>query len=191
MFDRSAMNQVDTAIPMFYYRAEEDKEATRKEGTPRFKEVAYVQIIVPGDTKNIPDERVSEHHQNRWPRQWEAFLNKAEAPVDGTPLDQVAGFSIVDISICKECNVKTVEQLVNMPDTALSKLGSNGRRMKNLAQAYIENRDDLGAIIKYKHRSEEQQQIIEKLTGDLEYLRRKVEELEDDKPKRGRPKKED
>ena len=50
----------DRCIPVFYTRAVEDKEATLKQGRPMFRDVAYVQILVPGNNKDIMDRAVKE-----------------------------------------------------------------------------------------------------------------------------------
>ena len=58
----------DRCIPVFYTRAVEDKEATLKQGRPMFRDVAYVQILVPGNNKDIMDRAVKEEDKQRWPR---------------------------------------------------------------------------------------------------------------------------
>ena len=119
----------DTAIPIFQYRAVRDREGM-------FSDTPYVEILIPGsrDTWVGP---VDDDHKKRWPEAWRAFLEKKEAPLNGTPLAEWPAVGPADKAGLEANGVKTVEALANIPEVNLIGFGPNVLQLKHKAGAWL------------------------------------------------------
>ena len=126
----------------FYMEAERDPVATLEAGHPKFRDVPYVRIMVPGDKSSIVCRPVRtgqlpNHDNNRFHNEYVAFLQGAETPMMGLPL---AEWPLVTKSQVLELNhfgIKTVENLAELTDTNVQKfMGLVSLREK--ARTYIE-----------------------------------------------------
>lgn len=132
----------DRCIPVFYTRAVEDKEATLKQGRPMFRDVAYVQILVPGNNKDIMDRAVKEEDKQRWPRQWAAYQNGQEQVLEGTPLGEWPLMRPAQIAQLNAVNIRTVEQIADASDAAMQGIGMGARELQAKAKAYLASAKD-------------------------------------------------
>ena len=124
---------------------------SEKEGRPIFKDVPYITIMFPGDrSREIkrpvrfdPEEsRPYPPDPERFHRQWAAFQSKQEQAHDGTPLEQWPPLSNAAVMELKANRIFTVEQLSNIPDSALHTLGMGGREMRDKASSWLKNAKD-------------------------------------------------
>jgi len=101
----------------FYFKNTQDKTASAKEGRPIFKEREYIEIRFPGNRSDAIARPATDGDKARFPRHYEAFMKRIEAPTEGTPLSE---WPVVTRSQAEELafyNVKTVEHLANLSDT--------------------------------------------------------------------------
>jgi len=87
-----------------------------------FKDVEYIDIKVVGSRNGGACRPARPDDIARFPEHYEAFKKRTEAPVTGTAL---AEWALVSRSLVEELayhNVKTVEQLRDMPDVHASKM---------------------------------------------------------------------
>jgi len=56
-------------------------------GREFFEDVPFVKVILPGLRGEEIDRKASDEDKTCWPAQWEAFQNKQEQPISGTPLE--------------------------------------------------------------------------------------------------------
>jgi hypothetical protein len=117
--DFSANNQsrVDEGLLVRFYVKPIQKGTNPKTGAPMFKDVDLIEIRVPGQ-KNFVVHPVTQADVNRFPRHWKAYQDRIgdEDYIEGTLL---AEWPLITRSLVEElsfANVKTVEQLVAMPD---------------------------------------------------------------------------
>jgi len=77
-----------TAI--FYKKALPNNFKTEQEGRPIFDDVDMVKIYISGDSHNVIDTLVREDHKQRFPHQWQNYMNKNgnDPHLSGTPLSQ-------------------------------------------------------------------------------------------------------
>jgi hypothetical protein len=163
----------------FYYRAQPDPELSAVEGRPVFREVPYVRMRVPGDKTTCIDRPVQMEacygsqrasDPERFPRQWQAFLNKGRQTAVGTPLEQWPVLSVSRIAELHAVGLHTVEQIAELPDASLHALGQGARGFQNQARTFIEQARDGSAMLRISAEND-------KLRSDLEFLRRQVEDL--------------
>ena len=128
----------DRVIPQFYVKPVRNNFLSEKEGREVWDDQEYVEIIVPGDSKNIVHEQVKDSHRDRWPTQYARFKANMEAPSEGTPLEEWPPVSRSMVMELKSHHVRTVEHLAGLSDSQLSKvcpMGGNALREK--AQRFL------------------------------------------------------
>lgn len=132
-FDANS-GQKDGAFPRFYMDTVPDKARSDADGVPRFREVEMVEVMVPGDRLNTPVFQVGETHRKRWPGAYKAFRDNQEAPLQGTPLEQLPGITKSRVQEFQYFHVRTIEQLAGMPDDLLMKAAPmDGRSWRDKA----------------------------------------------------------
>lgn len=99
--------------------------------------VEMVQILIAGDTKNAPVRKVTDFHRHQWPAAYEAFKRNEEFIGEGTP---VSAWGAIDAGVARSLQalqIFTVEQLADIPDTALSQM-IGGRTLRDKAKQFVE-----------------------------------------------------
>ncbi len=131
-FEASAQNKLDeNLLVKFFTQQKEDKTASLKEGRPIFKDVEYVDIKVPGQRSGGACRPATYRDKQRFPRHYAAYKQRVEMPMEGTPLSEWPLMSRSQVEELSYHNVKTVEQLVGMSDSAASQfMGMNTLKAK-------------------------------------------------------------
>lgn len=104
----------------------------------------FCKIIVPGDKTFQWDQPVREIDKQRFPRHWLFYqMKKTEGQVFGTPLaewaaavpdDAALGHQIAELHLLK---FQSVEQVSNMTDTQVQKVGMGAAGLRERARAYL------------------------------------------------------
>ena len=108
----------------FHTKAIQDPVATLKEGRPIFTEAEYVEIRVAGDKSSVINRPVRlgahlDHDNNRFSREYNLFKQGLAQVIEGTPLSEWPMISQSQVKELEFFDVKTVELLAGMPDTAV------------------------------------------------------------------------
>lgn len=127
----------DRAIAEFYVEAVPNNFRTEKEGRPIFDDVEFVKILVPGDRRTEVVRRVTEEHRYRWPRQYEAFQRGIIPAEEGTPIEQWPPITPAMAKTLAFLNIRTVEALAAVSDTALAEIGLGARELRQKAIAWL------------------------------------------------------
>jgi len=191
MFDVDAFRnqQRDTAMPTFRVSSVYNERESKKTGKPVYDNVEMIQIITPGDKLTVVDGPVKEYHRRRFSVQYDAWKRGEEAPTVGTPLSTWAQCSPADVAVLKSSNVKTVEQLAEMPEANRPQM-PNFHDLQKKAQEFLKVIDNNAAVTAMQTMVEDQKKEISHLNNVIDALRKKVSEqgIEEDIPKRrGRP----
>ena len=159
----------------FFDEAVQHPFQSEQAGRPIFVEQPYVKILFPGDmTKQVVrpvDLQGSEGKPSdpeRWPRQWDAYQKKASQVPIGTPLTQWAPMTKAIALTLKAQNIHTVEQLAELPDTALVWMGA--REMHEKAKVWLASAKDGAEVLRL------QQENLD-LRNDVETLKKQFAEL--------------
>jgi len=170
-FQGSQQSKMDEGLLVrFYVKARQDQVATNRAGKPLFKDVDYIEIRVPGQ-RNFVARPATPRDKARFPRHWEAYKSRTSEDeyLEGTPLIE---WPLITRSQCEElsfANVKTVEQLLAMPDSnAQQFLGMNVLRAK--AKIWLENASKGAA-------KAELQAELDKRDTEIEKLKQQMAEL--------------
>ena len=127
----------------FFVDDEYQQFESEKQGRAIYKPVNKVRISAPGAKtdiiKNVQMEDIGNvpSHPRRFPGQWAAFVAQQAQVPDGTPLEMCKFIASHRVKELKAMNIHTAEQLAAMSDAILQTIGMDGRRLRDLSQAYI------------------------------------------------------
>ena len=141
-FDKSKQTALDdNLLVKFFHKTRPDKQKTAEEGRPIFKEVEYIDIKVAGSAAGAC-RPARPNDIERFPRHYQAFKNRIEAPIEGTPLAEWPAISRSLVEQFAFMNIKTVEQLANLNDTYCSQI-MGGHGFKQKAKDFLKYSTDL------------------------------------------------
>lgn len=140
----------------FETRAVEDRQASIDAGHFVAKDVDYVSVT-PAGTRDRLDSEVSQWFlsleegvkQERIPASWlraykQAYKDWKETQLDpefGTPITSCSMFSPAQVKAIQSANLRSVEELADATEEAISHLGMGGRALKAKARAYLDSFD--------------------------------------------------
>ena len=110
---------------VFYKKALPNNFKTEEEGRPIFDEVDMIKIYIAGDSNNVIDTLVREDHKQRFPHQWQNYMNQhgSDPKLTGTPLDQWPLITKAQAEELKALKFFTVENIASASDSQLQRLG--------------------------------------------------------------------
>jgi len=165
----------------FYRDAKQDRAASEKEGRPIYKDVEMVEIFAQGGNTTVKKE-VTDELRERYSVQYEAWKKGQEQAVEGLPLEKWPHKLMTPAMIynLKHYRVYSVEQLADLTDGTIQKIGPGGMMLRQDAQEYLENASGIEPL---REENKELKARLSALESQLEAL---------SKPKkRGRRKKAD
>lgn len=165
----------------FFMDAKEFKAESEREGRPVFREIPHVRIMIPGDRNVEFIDKAGEYYQNQYPQAWARFKASQVVGNVGTPLAQ---WPLMNRALVKEANyynIQTVEQLAEISDANVQKLGMGWAEWRRKAQSFLD-------AAKGDSARTAQDAENERLREEMAMLRQQMEQLVEKKP--GRPKKE-
>ncbi|HVZ60626.1 MAG TPA: hypothetical protein VG892_07555 [Terriglobales bacterium] len=127
----------------FFVEDEYQTYESNKQGRAVYKSVNKVRIHQPGNKSDIilkvqmEDQPNMPSHPHRFPRQWQAFLAQQEQVPDGTPLEMCKFVPSHRVKELKAMHIHTAEQLAKLSDGQIQSIGMDGRRLRDLASAYL------------------------------------------------------
>jgi hypothetical protein len=119
----------------FFMRPRIDPERSQQENRPIYKDIAHIEIMIPGDKNNIVTAEVWEQHKRRFPIHWEQFQSGIKDQVVGTPLKIAPFLTEAHVEELAYFKIRTIEQLANLSDTNMTFMGA--REMSQQAQKYL------------------------------------------------------
>jgi hypothetical protein len=159
--------QDDGGVPVFELRA--TPKANRRSKDVEYEDVIWVTIFNKGDPKNIQERPLREADKKRWPQHWEAYCKNEEPPINGVPLEDFPQITPAERMRCKQLHIRTVEDLVALPDAQLEALGGRCRQLQKAAREYIAYREGR-QITDLEDENKELQEQLKALEKRLEEL---------------------
>jgi hypothetical protein len=189
-FDKSFQNGQrvqfqDRAMARFYMFPEQRKAASQEAGRPIYESVPYISIIQPGE-KDTRDRRVRPDDKQRFPQQWAAFEAKQQQKIDGTPLSVLFPHNPGAVKTLEFLHVVTIEQLAALGTGQLQNLGLGASQWQVMAQGYLDSAEKGKDYHEFQSKLDAKDNEIAKLSDLVSKLEQRVNELDSDKPKRGR-----
>ena len=121
----------------FYLEALEIKAESEKQGRPVYKDVPFIKVVVPGDVNNIIERKATDADKEKFPKAWARFQASEAEGFEGTPLEQWPQMSRSMVKECKFFEIHTVEQLANLSDINVSRMGMGYMDLRNKAKAFL------------------------------------------------------
>lgn len=177
------------ALVRFETVAQEDKAASQAAGHYVAKDVDYA-LITPPYSKDVMKHKVKDWFPNleqkvamgQMPQEWldlykkqyEAWKNGQEIPVLGTPIKGWPVISPAQTETLIAMGVRTVEDLAQINDEGIRRVGMGAVDLKNKAQAWLSSAKDLGPVVMENAQLKQQVAVLE---GSVSTLTKQVESL--------------
>lgn len=78
---------------------------------------------------------------------YEAWKQGQEVPLTGTSLKNWGGITPTELATCLSLNIRTLEELRDLSETGLQKLGMGGRSLQKKAALYLEEAQSVGTVV--------------------------------------------
>jgi hypothetical protein len=165
------------AIAKFFKGQVKDEAKSAAQGRICYRDVDMIQIIIPGDKHNVVMRKIKPSDKVNYPKQYEAFRKMEEFVPEGTLIDNWPLLSRSQIEDMKYQGIFTVEQLANLPDDLLQRLGMGARRIRDNAIAFLEAAKTGAVPAKLVSENEALQRANDLLKTQVEDLARRLENL--------------
>ena len=166
-----------SVIPEFFMDSVIDQAASAAQGRQIWTDLEMVKVIMPGNSLMMPNFKVTDEHRQRWPEHYKAFKEGLEPPTDGTPIEQWPILSKAQVKELRYLEIRTIENMANIPDSTLQRMGMGGMALRDLARSYLDDGQKHQLETKMMHENEAlrsqlsaQQQQIDTLNQTLTTL---------------------
>lgn len=176
----------------FYMDAVHLKAQSEAEGRPIFEDREFVEIIPIGDNKTVVSKPATETEKQRFPEEYAVFKRGIEQTFPGTPLNQWPIMLPAQIKLFNHFNVYTVDQLAELDDIAIGRIGIGTRDFVEKARAFIAKAKGGADAARFASENLAMKEQIAEQAEIIKELAAKVGALSD--PERrgpGRPRKEE
>lgn len=131
------------------------KETYLAGGVPKYVDMDFITITIPGDKYTEVHRPVSDYDQWRFPREYEAFKRGKDAELVGTPLTMWPALAASQVAELKHQGIRTIEQLAGLSDSVSGSL-RGFYALKNKAQQYLDDAKDKNAAAMVRAQMDEQ-----------------------------------
>lgn len=169
MFDPDAdggfVNQKEARnYARFYTKWKRNNFLSEKEGTEVGENRDYVMIICPGQPKTEVHREATDMDKKMHPQEWRDYKEGREQRVDGTPIEVLPGLPQGQADALKSMYIYTIEQMANLSDMALQKVGMGGNELRLKCKSYIEKNS--AEVTMLKQQLAEQAALIAELMAN-------------------------
>src|SRR5262245_17200254 len=132
----------DRLAVRFFLKPARDDVKSEAEGRMVFRDVEYIQIMVPGDRDNIIVRPAGEGDKRRFSKQYQDWkANERSEQVVGTPLELWGKLTLSQVEEFRYIGCRTVEQLAELRDDAMLRM-PGAVDLKRKAQAFLQAQKD-------------------------------------------------
>lgn len=177
------MNSNRPPFARFELREVEDREASLQNGYYTTKSVVFA-LITPSGSRDVVEKIAAEWLQqleqfvqeDRFPPNWleyyreqhKRFVQGLEPELNGTDIRNWAVASPSQQRQMREIGIRTVEDLANANEEALSRLGMGARQLKAQAIVWVEN--STGKAVEAQQAAEEAKRRVAELEAQVAEL---------------------
>ena len=152
-------------------------EYRRNNKTSEIQAVEMVEVLIAGDTKNAPVEKVTDSHRAKWPMHYEAFKAEEEFIDDGTPLTAWGAIDGGAARTLMAMNIMTVEQLADISDAHCGTM-TGGRTLRDKAKQYVEittKNTEINRVLAEKAQMQQQMDSLQRQMSEMAGVLAKVD----------------
>jgi hypothetical protein len=172
-------NERDVARPRFYMDAVQNKAKSEAEGRPIFDDREMVEVRIPGDKQLTwkgyaeepvffnPSTREPMSAKERWPDHYASFKKGEQRATSGTPLEAWPNSDLTKSRVAeiKAHDILSVEELANLQDNLLGKLGMGARELREAARTYISKAKSGAGEAAMAARVAQLEEMVKRLSG--------------------------
>lgn len=125
----------------------------------------FILIICPGQPKSEVRRKATDSDKAQYRPEWQAYEEGKEHQLSGTPIELLPGLANGMADALKSLYIYTIEQMANLPDIAMQKVGMGGNDIKKRAQAYLSKNSS--EVVELKAQLEAANATIAELRGQL------------------------
>ena len=168
--DGTVIEQTDASLGVrFFLYPQQDIRRSNEEGRPIFYDKEMVEILIPGSRDKLHKE-VTEDVKRRFRKRYEAWKEASDNKVDGTPLTEFPFISSAERKELEYFNIFTGEQLINMADGYIDKVGVNGRDLIKKVKNYMTMAKDSSLLGKITSENEQLKREMAMLKEQMQHL---------------------
>lgn len=160
----------------FERRSRKNAYKSELEGRPIYEPIDYVKIQQPGE-KDQWVGPATEAHKMRFPQQWDAYQRQVEQVPEGTPVQLLFPNEPHITELMLDLKIMTIEQLANLTEQAIERLGMDGRKYVNKATQAMEKSEALREVTRLQHVVDGQADQIDVLKTGMDRQRVEIEAL--------------
>ena len=121
----------------FYMDAVHMTFKSEQEGRPIFEDREFIRLIPIGDNKTVQCKEASLQDKQKYADEYAVFSKGVGGAFSGTPLTQWPSMLPAQIKLLNHFNVYTVDQLAELDDQAIGRIGPGTRELHEKARAFI------------------------------------------------------
>lgn len=162
----------------FYARDVPNPARSTEVGYPVFEAKDYVRIETPGEKEGIPVYPATEEYKRRYPAEWEAYSQKRAPTPTGMPLAILFPQFPEIVAALEFANVRTVEQLAELSDTAKQNIGLGAHEWQQKAIDFLKVAEKTHDYHALKKNQETLEATIAKQQAQIVAMQMKLNEYE-------------
>lgn len=163
----------------FYRQWVRNNFKSNAEGREVGEEQDFILIISPGQAKTEVRRKATEADRLAYAQEFAAYHAGKEQQISGTPIELLPGLPNGMADALKAQYIFTIEQMADLSDIGMQKVGMGGNEIRQKAKAYLAG----GSTELANLRNE-----VASMRGELEEARRIIAELREAKPRGRKPK---
>lgn len=168
----------------FFVKAKQDPEASHREGRPIFKDVEYIQMMIPGDRNHVPVRPVAPADKIRFAKQYEHWkTTQSNEALNGTPLEAWGILSLSQIEEYRYIGVRTIDQMADLRDDVCQRIPGT-LELKRKAVAFMQMVKDEAPLRKVQAELDKRDEQIAALTEAVKAQADELKALKDGKSKK-------
>lgn len=179
----------------FFMDAVHLKAKSDREGRNIFEDREHVRIIPIGDNKTVNIREATDQDRQRFAEEYAVFKKGTEGAFVGTPLKQWPTMLPSQIKLLEHFNVYTVDQLAELDDIAINRIGPGTRDLVEKAKAFIAKAKSTADAQHFAVENERLRSEMAQMQQTIKDLAAKVEGAQDaEQPQKrgpGRPRKDE
>lgn len=175
-------SEMSNVIPRFYTLQVPTDQTDGETGLRTFRNVDYVELLIPGDKGNAPVKRVNDAIKAQYPDAWRAFKERGEAmdmAGGGLPLKAWPGIRPEIAVALEQVHIFSVQQLAGMADQKLSQPGFMGLRdLREKARTFLEEAGKTAPLANLQAQIDDMQKKLAMRDDQLQQMIDKNTELQ-------------
>jgi hypothetical protein len=159
----------DRLVVTFYMKAVKNTFKSNEAGRPIFDEREFIRVIVPGDSRSVFEDLVTDEHRTRFADRYARFKRGVAQASTGTPLEVWPQMTVGLVAEMKAMNITTVEELAGLSDANAQKIMGNFD-LRRRARAFLDAAAGDAANSKLAAELEKRDSEIAALKSQMEQL---------------------